>query len=96
MEIKVLGSGCTSCHKLYEETLKAVENMGKDFDVEYITDMKVMLEYGIMTPPALMVDKKILSQGRVLKAKDIEKLLNGLEVKDTSKGNGCCSCGGNC
>ena len=41
MKIKVLGSGCTNCHKLYEETLKAVKNMGKDYEVEYITDIKV-------------------------------------------------------
>ncbi len=80
MKIKVLGSGsgCASCNNLYEETLKAVKNMGKDYEVEYITDMKVMLELGIIAPPALMINEKILSQGKSLKAKDIEKLLNNV------------------
>lgn len=96
MKIKVLGSGCASCHKLYEETLKAVENMGKGYEVEYVSDMQVMLGYGIMTPPAIVIDEKVVSQGRSLKAKDIEKLLNGLKVENNSTGNGCCNCGGNC
>lgn len=76
MKIKVLGSGCTNCHKLYEETIKAVKESGKDIEVEYITDIKVMLGYGIISGPALMFDKKVISQGRVLKSKEIEKLLN--------------------
>lgn len=96
MNIKVLGSGCASCHKLYEETLKAVKEMKKDYTVEYVTDIQVMLGYGIMTAPALLVDEKIVSQGRSLKAKDIIKLLNGLKIEDSSNGNSCCSCGGNC
>lgn len=76
MKIKVLGSGCRNCHKLYEETIKAVKESGKDIEVEYITDIKVMLGYGIISGPALMFDKKVISQGRVLKSKEIEKLLN--------------------
>lgn len=92
MKIKVLGSGCANCHKLYEETLKAVENIGKKYEVEYITDIKVMLGYGIMTAPALMVDEKVVSQGRVLQSKDIEKLLNVIEIKDNSCDCGSCGC----
>ena len=96
MKIKVLGSGCASCHKLYEETLKAVENMKKNYEVEYISDMKVMLGYGIMTPPAIVIDEKVVSQGKSLKAKDIEKLLNGLKIDEDSCENGNCDCGGCC
>lgn len=96
MKIKVLGSGCASCHKLHEETLKAVQNIGKDYEVEYVTDMKVMLENGIMTPPAIMVEGKVVSQGRSLKAKDIEKLLNGLKLDTNCCDNGSCDCGGCC
>lgn len=87
MKIKVLGSGCANCHKLYEETLKAVKNIEKDYEVEYITDIRVMLGYGIMAAPALMIDEKIVSQGRVLQAKDIKKLLDGLETKNNSCDN---------
>lgn len=79
MIIKVLGSGCVSCDKLYEETLKAVENMEENYEVEYISDMEVMLEYGIMVPPAIVIDEKVVSQGKSLKAKNIEELLKKLK-----------------
>ena len=51
-----------------------------------------MLGYGIMTAPALIIDEKIVSQGRVLQSKDIEKLLNGIEIKNNSCDNGSCGC----
>jgi small redox-active disulfide protein 2 len=89
MKIKVLGSGCANCHKLYEETLKAVKNISNEIEVEYITDIKIMLSYGIMSAPALMINDKVVSQGRVLKASDIEKLINGLEIKKDCTCNNC-------
>ena len=44
-------------------------------EIEYITDMARIMEYGIMSTPALMVDDKVVSMGRVLKAKDVLKYL---------------------
>lgn len=58
--------------------------------------MQVMLQYGIMTPPAIVINEKVITQGRSLKAKDIEKLLNGLKMNDNSCDNGSCGCGGCC
>ena len=49
--------------------------MGLDLEVEYITDMEKIIGYGVMSMPALMIDDKIVSAGKVLKAKDVEKLL---------------------
>ena len=45
--IKVLGAGCKSCHEQYENTKKAVENMGLSVEVEYITDMEKIMKYGV-------------------------------------------------
>lgn len=73
--IQVLGAGCKSCHEMYENTRQAVQAMGLQTEVEYITDMKKVMEYGVMRMPALAVNEKVVSQGRVLKAADIEKLL---------------------
>ena len=42
---------------------------------DYITDMEKIIGYGIMSMPALMIDEKVVSVGKVLKAKDVEKLL---------------------
>ncbi|MBO5293472.1 MAG: TM0996/MTH895 family glutaredoxin-like protein [Lachnospiraceae bacterium] len=76
--IKVLGSGCKACHELYENTKKAVKNAGLSVEVEYITDLEKVMEYGVMSMPGLVVNEKVVSMGKVLKAADVEKLLHGL------------------
>ena len=73
--IKILGAGCKSCHDQYEYAKKAVSNLGLGIEVEYITDMEKIMSYGLMSTPALMIDEKVVSAGKVLKAKDICKLL---------------------
>lgn len=75
MNIKVLGGGCKSCEALLEAAKEAVNSKGIDAEVEYITDMEKIMGYGIMSMPALMIDDKVVSTGKVLRAKDIEKLL---------------------
>lgn len=74
--IKVLGAGCKSCHEMYENTRKAVKNAGIDVEVEYVTDMEKIMAYGIMSMPGLVVNEKVVSAGKVLKAADVEKLLH--------------------
>ena len=76
--IKVLGSGCKSCHALYEATKEAVKSLDLLLEVEYITDMERIMEYGVMSMPALVVNKNVVSMGKVLKAADVEKLLRKL------------------
>ena len=73
--IKVLGSGCASCHALYENTQSAVKAMGISVEVEYITDLKKVMEYGVMSVPALVVNNKVVSTGKVLKTENVQKLL---------------------
>ena len=76
VSIKVLGAGCKSCHEFYENTKEAVKNAGLSVEVEYITDMEKVMGYGIMSMPALVVNEKVVSMGKVLKAADVEKLLH--------------------
>ena len=76
--IKVLGAGCASCHTLYENTQAAVKVMGLAVKVEYIADLQKVMEYGVMSIPALVVNDKVLSRGKVLKVEDIQKLLGKL------------------
>ena len=58
-----------------ENTKKAVQEKGIEAEIEYITDFSVIAGYGIMSTPALMIDGKVVSTGRVLNEKQIEKLL---------------------
>ena len=73
--IKVLGAGCKSCHEQYENAKTAVKAMGLNIEVEYITDMERVMGYGVMSMPAIVVNDKVVSMGKVLKAADVEKLL---------------------
>ena len=74
--IKVLGSGCASCHALYENAKEAVQKMGLAVEVEYVTDLQKVMEYGVMSMPALVVNEKVAAMGKVLKPADVEKLLH--------------------
>lgn len=76
--IKVLGSGCKACHQLYDNTVNAVEGMG--VKVEYITDLQKIMEYGAMSMPALVINEKLVSSGKVLKPAELLAL-----IKNTSK-----------
>lgn len=73
--IKVLGAGCSSCHQQYEYVKEAVKNIGLGVEVEYITDMQKIMEYGVMSMPAIVVNEKVVAMGKVLKTRDIETLL---------------------
>ena len=73
--IKVLGAGCKSCHELYENAKQAVNDMGLSVEVEYITDMQKVMEYGVMSMPALVVNEKVVAMGKVLKSADVVVLL---------------------
>lgn len=76
--IKVLGAGCKSCHEQYENVKSAIKAMELPVEVEYITDMQKVMTYGAMSMPAIVVNEKIISMGKVLKAADVEKLLHKL------------------
>lgn len=76
--IKVLGAGCKSCHEQYENAKKAIKDMGLSVEVEYITDMQKVMEYGAMSMPALVVNEKVVSMGKVLKSDDVIALLHKL------------------
>ena len=75
MNVKVLGGGCSRCETLLANAKEAIAKAGVEAEVEYITDYAVIGSYGIMSMPALIIDEKIVSMGKVLKSSDIEKLL---------------------
>ena len=76
--IKVLGSGCKSCHALLESAKEAKKTMGVSVEVEYVTDMQRIMEYGVMSMPALVVNENVVSMGKVLKPVEVENLLHRL------------------
>lgn len=75
MEIKVFGSGCASCKKLFENAKEAAAESGGGIDVLYITDMQEIMKTGIMRMPGLMIDGSMKSMGRVPSAKEIKQMI---------------------
>ncbi|KXZ39271.1 small redox-active disulfide protein 2 [Alkalithermobacter thermoalcaliphilus JW-YL-7 = DSM 7308] len=75
MVIKVLGSGCKSCITLKENTEEALRELGIQAEIIKVEDFKDIVAYGVMSTPALVVDEKVVSYGKVLKTKEIVKLL---------------------
>ncbi|MBP5576097.1 MAG: TM0996/MTH895 family glutaredoxin-like protein [Treponema sp.] len=75
LTVKVYGSGCKGCKTLHQNVIDALAEMNLAADVEYITDMQKIMETGVMSLPALAVNDKIVSFGKVLSVADVKKFL---------------------
>ncbi|MCX6085949.1 MAG: thioredoxin family protein [Caldiserica bacterium] len=80
MRIEILGSGCARCHGLEDSVRKALTMLGKDAEVVAVTDMQQIMAYGVMSMPALVIDGKVLSSGRVLSPEEAKKAIVGASV----------------
>lgn len=72
--VKVLGSGCAKCRALENAVRAALAELGMDTSIDHVTDFAQIAAYGVMTTPALVVDGKVVSYGKVLK-KDEAKII---------------------
>lgn len=73
--VKVLGSGCAKCNQLEAATVEALKELGMDATIDHVTDFTQIAAYGVMTTPALVVDGKVVSFGKVLKKDEVVKIL---------------------
>ncbi|MGP0585830.1 thioredoxin family protein [Paenibacillus timonensis] len=75
MIIKILGSGCSNCLRLTENTKAALKETNTQAEVIKVTDFEQIMTYGVMSTPALVIDEKVVSYGKVLKPKEIVDVL---------------------
>ncbi len=75
MEIKVLGTGCKKCKALEKVTKEAIEKTGINATLTKVEDIVEIMQFGVMTTPALVVDGKIVVKGKVPTVDEISKLL---------------------
>lgn len=75
MDIKVIGTGCEKCGKLYENVLEALQELGIEEKVERVDDLMEIVKLGVMTAPSLMVDGKLVVSGRIAKVDEIKRFL---------------------
>jgi small redox-active disulfide protein 2 len=76
MDIKILGSGCAKCKKLEQSAREAVAELGIDASVTKVEDIMEIMNYGIATTPAIVVDGKVLLKGRTASIDEIKKMLS--------------------
>lgn len=73
--VKILGGGCDKCNQLEEAVIKALSELGMDITIEHVRDFEKIAAFGVMTPPALVVDGKVVSYGKVLKKDEVIEIL---------------------
>lgn len=73
--VKILGGGCDKCNQLEAATIQALSELDMDPTIEHVKDFEKIAAYGVMTTPALVIDGKVVSYGKVLKKDDVIEIL---------------------
>ncbi len=75
--VKILGTGCKKCQTLEAKVRELVNANNIDAIIEKVTDIKEMMNYGIMMTPGLVIDEKVKSVGIIPKDDQLIKWING-------------------
>lgn len=75
-KVEVLGPGCAKCRQLYEETERAVADLGIECELTKVTDIMKITEYGVMMTPALVVDGQVKAYGKVPSQEELKGMLS--------------------
>ena len=75
MKIEILGVGCAKCKELTANAEAAAKELNIQVEISKITDIVQISEYGVMMTPALAIDGKIISSGKVLSKDEIKKFI---------------------
>lgn len=92
MIIQVLGSGCPTCKKLFEQAKQAVLELKLDIEVEYSNDIQKIIELGAMSSPVLAINNKIALSGQVPGVERIKEIITNCTDIKSDEASGC-SCG---
>jgi len=75
MIVEILGKGCPKCMALEKNVKNALMDLNKEAEIKHIKDINKIAEYGVMITPALAIDGKVKSSGKVLSPKEIKEYL---------------------
>ncbi len=81
MEIKVLGSGCANCKRLYAEAEQAIAQSGQAATLSKVESIEEIMGYGVMRTPALVIDGRVVTQGKIPSASEIASLITTAAAK---------------
>jgi small redox-active disulfide protein 2 len=71
MKIKILGTGCPKCKKLYAEAEKAIAASGVKVDLEKVENIVEIIQYGVMATPGLVINEEVKASGRIPQSNEI-------------------------
>ena len=74
-KLQILGTGCPKCKKLAEHAETAAQHLGIDYEIEKITDINEILNFGVMITPALVMDGEVKVVGKVASVEEIKELI---------------------
>ena len=77
MKIEVLGTGCPKCMSMEQNVKKAIAELAVDADVEKVTDIQQIIQRGVMSTPALVIDGKVVLQGKNATVDQLKHLITG-------------------
>jgi small redox-active disulfide protein 2 len=81
MDVKVLGTGCAKCKKLYAEAEKAILDSGVPAALVKVEKIDEIMKYGVMMTPALVVDGDVKCSGRIPSTSEIVAWLTTAAAK---------------
>jgi small redox-active disulfide protein 2 len=73
--IQILGTGCVKCEKLFANAQEALERCGSACELEKVTDIERILDFGVMMTPALVIDGEVKVVGKVVSPDEIYAML---------------------
>ncbi len=76
MKIEILGTGCSKCKTLEENAKQALAKIGGFHEIKKVEDIVEIMNYSVMSTPALVVDGIVKSSGKVLSVEEIVKILS--------------------
>lgn len=80
LQVKVLGSGCPNCKRLEAETRAALDEAGVSYDLAKVTDYDDIVAYSVLSTPALVINEKVVSAGRIPKRQQIVEWAQAAET----------------
>ena len=79
VKIRILGAGCPRCEELKKRTLNVLAELNVAADVEKVTDIRDIAAFGVMATPALVIDGKVVSTGRIPRPEEIKAWVRGAQ-----------------
>jgi small redox-active disulfide protein 2 len=83
MNVKILGTGCANCKKLYAVVEEALVQTGIRAELTKVEDVQAIMGYGVMSTPALVIDETVVSAGKVPRVAEVSSWLATAAMKET-------------